>query len=156
MTVNEFLQHLRSEDLDGGVHNVVGRPLTADEIGHWEADHPDFTLPDDYKSLLQAADGFTVRASGDSPNGMLRVLPLSEVKPLAEQVMEICGIGEEDLTDPPTCLMVGEDQDTQWCLGLDTAIGHFLEVGYTGETTDLDPLPETLDWIVERSSQWGA
>lgn len=156
MTVEAFLQHLRGEDLDGGVENVVGRPATADEIEHWEAEHPDFALPDDYKSLLRAANGFTVRSSADSPNGMLRVLPLAEVRPLAEQVMAISGLGEEDLTDPPTCLMVGEDQDTQWCLGLDTATGHFLEVGYTGETTDVGPLPDALDWIVERSSRWSS
>ena len=151
MTLDQFLQHLRSESLEDGVKNKIARPVADAEIAAWEKKHPDFTLPEDYKAMLRAANGFTLHASSDSPKGIVTVLPMKKVKSLAEQVMDISGLEEEDLTDPPTCLMVGEDQDTQWCLGLDTASGHFLEVDYTGETTDLGPLPQMLDWLVEKS-----
>ena len=151
MTIEQFLQHLRSERLEAGVKNKIAKPATDALIAAWEAKHPDFQLPDDYKQLLRAADGFTVHASPDSPKGLLTMLPVKKLKPLAEQVMDVAGLEEEDLTDPPTCLMVGEDQDTQWCLGLDTATGQFLEVDYAGESTDVGPLPQMLDWLVEKS-----
>lgn len=150
MTLDDFLEYLRSEVTEDGVKNKIAKPVADGEITAWEKKHPDFTLPDEYKQMLRAANGFTLHASSDSPKGLLNMLPLKKVKPLAEQVMEISGLEEEDLTDPPTCLMVGEDQDTQWCLGLDTATGHFLEVDYTGETTDVGSLPQLLDWLVSK------
>ena len=153
MTIADFLQHVRDEELEDGVKNKIAKPATAAEIAQWETKHPDFTLPDDYKQLLLAANGFTLRASSDSPKGLLQLLPIKKVKPLAEQVMDVAGLEEEDLTDPPTCLMVGEDQDTAWCLGLDTATGHFLEVDYAGDTTDLGLLPETLGWLMQKGQE---
>ena len=153
MRLDEFLDHLRSEALEDGVKNKIAKPVADAEFAAWEKKHPDFALPDDYKQMLRAANGFTLHSSSDSSEGLLNMLPLKKVKPLAEQVMEVSGLEEEDLTDPPTCLMVGEDQDTQWCLGLDTATGHFLEVDYAGETTDLGPLPQMLDWLVRKSQQ---
>lgn len=153
MTLDEFIDHLRSEAMEDGVKNKIAKPLTDAEIAAWGKKFPDFTLPDDYKQMLRAANGFTLHASSDSPKGLLNMLPLKRVKPLAEQVMEINGLEEEDLTDPPTCLMVGEDQDTQWCLGLDTATGHFLEVDYAGDTNDFGPLPQMFDWLVNMSQE---
>ncbi len=153
MTIEQFFQHLRGENLEEGVKNKIAKPAIDGQIAVWEAKHPDFPLPDDYKQVLRAANGFTLHASSDSPRGLLNMLPLKKIKPLAEQVMDVAGLEEEDLTDPPTCLMVGEDQDTQWCLGLDTATGHFLEVDYAGESKDVGPLPEMLDWLVEKSRQ---
>lgn len=150
MTLTEFLTHLRNEPLSEGDSNILAAPATDDEIAQWQTDHPDFPLPDDYQGLLKAANGIRLHASAQSPIGLLHLLPLDRLKPLSEQVMEMSGLEEEELTDPPTCLMVGEDQDSQWCLGLDTANGHFLEVGYTGDTTDLGPMPQMLDWLVAR------
>lgn len=150
MTLDDFLAYLRNETLTEGDSNVLAAPASDDEIEQWEADHADFPLPEDYKSLLRAANGIRLHASAESPIGFVHLLPLERLKPLSEQIMEMSGLEEDDLTDPPTCLMVGEDQDSQWCLGLDTATSHFLEVDYTGETTDLGPMPQFLDWLVGR------
>jgi|GEM_PF-4882748 len=150
MELPEFVRLLQEDQRDDGAENLFEPPAAETEIEEWEEEHPEFTLPDTYKELLRMANGFTIHASSESPNGRLRLLPLAEVKPLADQVMEICGLDEEDLTDPPACLMVGEDQDTQWCLGLDTETGHYLEVDYTGVTTDLGTLPSMLDWVMQK------
>jgi hypothetical protein len=151
MTLEAFLEHLRTEDLEDGVTNKIAKPAKAADIEAWQKKHPDFPLPDAYKSLLLAANGFAVHATDDSPKGLLRMLPIKSVKPLAEQVMDVAGLEEEDLTDPPTCLMVGEDQDSAWCLGLDVATGRFLEVDYAGESVDVSELPAMLDWLVAKT-----
>lgn len=63
----------------------------------------------------------------------------------------MCGQVDGDLTDPPTCLLIGEDQDKVWCLALDTATGSFLEVGYAGDATKIGPLEKTLDWSLSQA-----
>ncbi len=153
MTLEQFLQHLRSEPLEDGLKNKIAKPISDEDIAAWEKKHPDFVLPEDYKQLLRAANGFTLHADPQSPKGLLNMLPLKKVKPLASQMMDLCGLAEEDLTDPPTCLMVGEDQDSEWCLGLDTANGNFLEVDFAGESTDVGTLPQMLDWLVQKTQE---
>jgi hypothetical protein len=146
MTIDAFIDFLREQQLGSGVANRLSEPCTREQLAEWESEHTDFPLPPPYKDLLLRSDGLGMRVSDDSPQGLLTLLPLAEIRPLAQQVMEVCGLSEEDLTDPPTCLLVGVDQDSRWCLGLDTATGHFLEVAYTGGTTDLGQMDAFLDW----------
>lgn len=153
MQLQEFVEALCNQPAPEGTKHRLAKPITEEKLAEWEEENPEFRLPESYKALLRQANGIKLCASADSPNGLLTILPLGKTKPLAEQVMEMCGLEEEDLTDPPTCLMIGEDQDSAWCLGLDTANGHYLEVAYTGETTDLGELPEFLDWVNEKLLQ---
>ena len=153
MTTEEFATHLQNEVLEDGLENVIAKPLSDTEFQQWSRAHPDFVLPNEYVAMLRMANGMKLHSSDDSPKGLLHILPLKQVKPLSEQLMKVTGLEEEDLTDPPTCLMVGEDQDSAWCLGLDTATGHFLEVDYAGDSVDVGSISEMLDWLVEKLQQ---
>src|SRR4051812_17991864 len=108
MQLQKFFDELRDMPVPEGMKHKFAKPISTKQIEEWEAEHPGFVLPETYKSLLQTSDGIVLRYRDDSPRGLLTILPLVEVKPLAEQIMEMCGLEAEDLTDPPTCLMIGE------------------------------------------------
>src|SRR4051812_36787629 len=107
MTIDDFIDFLENdESLGDGEKNVLAEPASEADIAVWDEANPDFPLPKEYKALLLKANGIKIHSSKLTSKGFLSFLPLAKLKPLAEVIMDICGLGEEDLTDPPSCLMV--------------------------------------------------
>lgn len=146
MTVDAFLAELQADNSRKKNTHKLGKPATDKAIAAWQKRNARFPLPANFVELLKRHNGLAVFPDRFS-TGVLRLRPLRELMHVSKvRYGEEFGDEDDDEQFGATWLGIGNDDNGDWAVALDTATGE-CRICSGGEDETFDSLEHFFDWV---------